>query len=130
MAVNPYDKMRQNAIYTMPPEELTLMLYDGALKFCNQAMIAMEAKDYEKTNNLVQRLQDIIREFQMTLKMEYDISHQMNDMYNYMHELLIEANMKKDTAMLEEVRGYVRDFRDTWKEAVHIARTQPATAKK
>ena len=129
MTQNPYDKMRQNAILTMPPEELTLMLYDGALKFCNQAILAVEGKEYEKANNLIQRVQDIIREFQMTLDMEYEISGQFNMMYEYMHDRLVDANLQKDVGILEEVRGYVREFRDTWKETVRLARAQPAGAK-
>lgn len=61
---NPYAKYKSNSISTATPEELTLMLYNGAIKFCNQAAVALEKKDYMKSNKLIQRVQDIIREFQ------------------------------------------------------------------
>ena len=77
---NPYDKYRLNAINTATPEELTLMLYNGALKFCNQAMVAFEQEDYIKANKLIQRVEDIIREFQITLNRKYQISEQFDMM--------------------------------------------------
>jgi flagellar protein FliS len=64
---NPYDKYLENKIATAAPEELTLMLYEGALKFCNQAITALEAQDLEKGGALIIRVENIIREFQLTL---------------------------------------------------------------
>jgi flagellar protein FliS len=121
---NPYDKMLENVVYTASKEELTLMLYEGAIKFCNQAVIAMEKKEYEKTNNLIQRVEDIIREFQITLNYKYDVSNTFNDMYNYMYNRLVEANMKQDLDMLNEVLDLLRDFRDLWKQAMVLARKE------
>lgn len=124
MAVNnPYTKFRNNAIYTATPEELTLMLYDGALKFCNQALIALENKDYMKTNELIQRVKNIIREFQITLKKEYEISEQFSIMYDYIYRRLTQANLKKDIEILHEATDLIRQMRDTWKEAMKIARS-------
>jgi flagellar protein FliS len=123
-AANPYEKMLEDKIFTASKEELTLMLYEGAIKFCNQAIVAMEKKDYEKTNQLIQRVQDIIREFQMTLKFEYAIAKQFNDMYNYMHNRLLEANMKQSMDILNEVLELFRSFRDTWKQAMVLARKE------
>jgi len=120
---NPYTKFRNNAIYTATPEELTLMLYDGALKFANQALIALENKDYMKTNKLIQRVKDIIREFQITLKKEYEIAEQLDLMYNYIYRRLTQANVTKDAEILKEVIGLIRQMRDTWKEAMKIARS-------
>lgn len=119
---NPYAKIKENTINTATPEELTLMLYNGAVKFANQAVIAIEKKDYILANKSVQRTKDIIREFQFTLNMDYDISHELYAAYDYMHRRLTEANMKKDIEILNEILGYLRLFRDTWKEAMKIAR--------
>lgn len=121
---NPYAKYRESAIQTASPEELTLMLYDGALKFCNQAIIALERNELMKANKLIQRVEDIIREFQITLKPEYEISAQFNMMYDYINRTLFQANIKKDMAKLKEATNLIRRMRDTWKEAMKLARQE------
>ena len=122
-AQNPYDKYRNNVIFTASKEELTLMLYDGALKFCNQAIIAVENKDIARANEMIIRVENIIREFQLTLNRDYEISQYFDTMYSYIYERLLDANMKKDASILEEVRGLIRDLRDVWKDAMKLART-------
>jgi flagellar protein FliS len=125
MAINnPYEKIKTDAIYSATPEELTLMLYNAAVKFGNQAIIALEKKDYMKTNNLIHRMKDIIREFQFTLKKDYEISEQLNTMYTYIYGRLTDANVKKDMQILEEAVGLIRRMRDTWKEAMKTARME------
>ncbi len=75
MAVaNPYGRMLEDSIMTASKDELTLMLYEGALKFCNQAIMAIEKKDMAKAHSLIIRIEDIIREFQITLSHDYEIS--------------------------------------------------------
>lgn len=124
VAKNPYSQYTNNKIFTASKEELTLMLYEGALKFCNQAIIALEAKDISKVNLLVIKVQDIMREFQVTLDKSYDISHNLNEIYDYLYRRLVEANMKKDIEILTEVRNFIRDLRDTWKEAMNLAKQE------
>ncbi|MBR1443301.1 MAG: flagellar export chaperone FliS [Firmicutes bacterium] len=125
MAINnPYAKLKNDSIYLATPEELILMLYDGALKFSNQAMVAMEKKDYQKSNYLIQRVQDIIRELQTSLDFKYEISNDFYAMYDYIFRTLITANIRKDQKKLEEAMGLIRQFRDTWKEAMKIARAE------
>lgn len=119
---NPYAKLKNDAVYTATPEELTLMLYNGAIKFGNQAVIAIEKKDYMKANELIQRVKNIIREFQMTLKPEYEISGQLDALYDYIFRCLTDANMKKDIVVLNEAIDLIRQMRDTWKEAMKIYR--------
>ena len=123
---NPYEKYRSNTVFTATKEELTLMLYEGAIKFCNQAAKALESQDYAKSNELLVKVQDIIREFQITLDKNYEISQQLDQLYDYMHYRLIEANMKKDTTILTEVRDHLRELRDTWKEAMKLSKQSPA----
>lgn len=122
MTKNPYAKIKQNSIMTASPQELTLMLYDGAVKFGNQARVALLAKDYEKSHNLNVKVQAIIQEFQITLDMKYEVSEGMALMYDYILRRLIEANTKKDPEILEEALGYIRELRATWKEAMQIAK--------
>lgn len=119
---NPYAKYEDNNVATASREELTLMLYDGAMKFINQSILAVEEKNYVKANELNQRVQDIIREFQITLDFKYEISRQLNPLYDYIVRKLVEGNMSKDAAPLSEARNLIRELRDTWKEAMKIAR--------
>jgi len=123
---NPYDKYKTNAVNTAPKEDLTLMLYEGALKFCNQALIALESKDAVKANGLIIKVQNIIREFQITLDHKYEISAQLDILYDYLYRRLIEANIKKDAEILTEVRDHIRGLRDTWREAVKLSRQKAA----
>ena len=119
---NPYSSYASNAIETASPEELTLRLYEGALKFCNQAIIAVENSEIERAHSLIIRVQDIIREFQITLDMQYEISNELDLMYDYLYRRLVEANISKDIEILEEVRDFLRQFRDMWKEAMVLAK--------
>ncbi|MCL2500681.1 MAG: flagellar export chaperone FliS [Defluviitaleaceae bacterium] len=123
--INPYTKMQDDAIMSASKEELTLMLYEGGIKFCNQALMAIEKKDIGKANELILRVQDIVREFQITLDHKYPISKEFNSLYDYMFRKLVEANFKKDAVILNEVLGMFRFFRDTWKEAMKLARSNP-----
>jgi len=114
--------MYADGMHTASKEELVLMLYEGGIKFLNQAIIAIEKKDYMRANQVILRVQDIIREFQITLDHQYPISQQFDALYDYMHRRLVEANMSKDIDMLNEVLGMFREFRDTWREAMKIAK--------
>ncbi len=123
MAVaNPYGRMLEDSIMTASKDELTLMLYDGALKFCNQAIMAIEKKDMSKAHSLIIRIEDIIREFQVTLNHDYEISKQLDPLYDYMYRRLVDANVEKNIEILNEVRDLIRDFRDMWKEAMKLAK--------
>lgn len=125
MAINnPYAKLKADSIFTATPEELTLMLYDGAVRFGNQALIALEQKDFAKYNTLLQKMQDIIREFQFTLKKDYEISAQLNTCYDYIHRILVRANLDKDKDKLEEAISLIKELRDAWKEAMKVARAE------
>jgi flagellar protein FliS len=124
LQLNPYDKYLENRITTATKEELTLMLYDGALKFCNQAIAAVDAKEIEKAGSLIIRVENIIREFQLTLDRKYDVTQNLDMLYEYMHRRLVEANISKDKEILEEIQFLLREFRDMWKTAMVAYRQQ------
>lgn len=121
---NAFNAYKQNSVTTASPGELTLMLYNGCIKFLGKAKLAMEAKQIEEKNHYIQRSQAIIAELMSTLNMDYDISKQMLPLYEYMNRRLTEANIKNDTAILDEVEGLVTEFRDTWKEVLKITRQE------
>ncbi len=119
---NLYSQYKNNAINTGRPEDLTLMLYNGLVKFIMKAQSEIEEKKFEKANNSVIRAQDIIREFQATLDMKYEISHSLMLLYDYMYRRLLDANIKKNIEILEEVLGFAKELRDTWAQAMKLAR--------
>lgn len=127
---NAYDQYKENSVYTATPEDLTLMLYNGLVKFLMQAQMAINDKNIEKAGKSIIRAQDIISEFRCTLDMKYDIAHQMELLYDYMYTRLVDANVKKDITIIEEVLGFAKELRDTWEQAMKIAKHQqnPRTA--
>ena len=120
MTGNPYAQYSQNKILTASPAELTLMLYDGAIKFCNIAIMGIEQNDVQKAHNNIMKVQKIIEEFQITLNFKYEIANDFNNVYNYLMRRLREANMTKDKAILEEVDEHLHTMRDTWKEVMRL----------
>jgi flagellar protein FliS len=117
--VNAYSQYRNTAIFTANPERLLLMLYDGLVQFLRQARQAVEQKDIAGANSNLIKSQNIINELMNTLNMDYDISADLYQLYDYLNRRLIEANVKKDTGIIDEVLGLVADLRTTWAEANH-----------
>lgn len=115
-----YAAYANNKITTASPAELTLMLYEGAIKFCNMAIMAIEQKDIPKAHTNIMKTQNIIDEFQATLDYRYAVAKDFDAVYQYIKRRLIEANLKKDAEILEEVLGHLRTMRDTWKEVMRL----------
>ena len=113
-----YAQYNNSKILTASPAELTLMLYEGAIKFCNIAITAIEHKDVEKAHNNIMKTQRIIEEFQITLNHDYPVAKDFDVVYTYLLKRLLQANLKKDKDILEEVLGHLRTMRDTWKEVM------------
>lgn len=117
---NAYAQYNNSKVLTASPAELTLMLYDGAIKFCNIAVVAIEHKDVEKAHTNIIKAQKIIDYFRQTLDMKYEVAKDFDRVYTYLERRLVEANMKKETEILEEVLTHLRSMRDTWKEVMRL----------
>lgn len=116
-----YAAYANNKIMTASPAELTLMLYEGAIKFCNIAIAAVDEKDIQKAHDNIMKTERIIEEFQSTLDHKYPVAKDFDEVYTYLMMRLREANMKKDKEILEEVLKHLRTMRDTWKEVMRTA---------
>ncbi len=125
-AVNSY---KQNAIMTASPDELTLMLYDGAVKFMNIAKEKMKGKDIEAIHSSLIRAQDIISELDVTLDMQYEVSQTYRNLYQFIEEKLLEANMQKSPEPLEEAIRVTTMMRDLWKDTMKAYREELAKAR-
>ena len=124
MANNPYAQYERNKIMTATPAELTLMLYEGAIKFGNISIKAIEDGDMPKAHENIVKVEKIIDEFRRTLDFKYPVAQDFENIYSYLSRRLVEANIKKDKEIMEEVVKHLRSVRDTWKEVMRIAKTQ------
>ncbi|MDU0205702.1 MULTISPECIES: flagellar export chaperone FliS [Paenibacillus] len=115
---------KQNQVDTAPSEELTLMLYNGAITFVKRAKQAIADRDYNHAHQHITRVQDIVDELIITLDRKYPISEQLLLLYDYLKRRLVESNVSKNISILEEVEGFFMEFRDTWKQAITLARSQ------
>lgn len=115
---NPYAQYQNSKILTASPAELTLMLYEGAIKFGNIAIEAIENKEIEKAHNNIIRVQKIIDEFRATLNRKYPVAEEFDKIYRYLLRRLLEANATKDEEIMKEVVGHLRSMRDNWKEVM------------
>lgn len=117
-----YAEYNRNKVLTASPAELTLLLYEGAIKFCNIAIIGLEQNDMEKVHNNIIKVENIIEEFQATLNHKYPVAEDFDKIYKYIYNLLVEANIKKDKELLERALNELRGMRDTWKEVMAKAK--------
>ena len=124
MVNNPYAQYANNKIMTASPGELTLMLYEGAIKFGNIAIIAMEDKDIEKAHINIIKVQKIIEEFRATLNFKYPVAEDFDKIYRYLQRRLLEVSISKDKEIMEEVVTHLRSMRDNWKEVMKKAKSQ------
>ncbi|MED1204384.1 flagellar export chaperone FliS [Heyndrickxia acidicola] len=117
---NPYQTYQTNSVFSAPPGELTLMLYNGCLKFIKQAHLAIQNKNIEQKNKSLQAAQNIILELMSTLNMDMDVSKQLMPLYDFIYRQLIQANLRNDLTVLTEAERLVTEFRDMWKEVIQI----------
>lgn len=119
---NAYAQYKNSRILTASPAELTLMLYEGAIKFCNIAITAVEQKDIQKAHTNIVKTERIIEHFRLTLDMKYPVAADFDRVYEYLLRRLVQANVSKDKEILEEVSAHLHSMRDTWKEVMRINR--------
>ncbi len=122
LANQAYSQYNKNKVLTASPAELTLMLYEGAIKFCNVAIMGIEQNDVVKAHTNIKKAEDIIIEFKSTLNHDYPVAKDFDNVYDYIYRRLVEANIKKDKEILLEVLVHLRGMRDTWKEVMRLTK--------
>lgn len=115
---NGYAQYQNAKIMTASPAELTLMLYDGAIKFGNIAVLGMENNDPAKAHENIVKVEKIIQNFRDTLDRKYAVSKDFENVYVYLLRRCHEANINKDPEIMEEVLRHLRSMRDNWKEVM------------
>ena len=124
--MTPQEQMMQqynrSRILTASPAELTLLLYDGAIKFCNLAIVAIEKKDIPAAHTNIVKVEKIIEEFRSTLNRDYPVAEDFDWVYCYLLKRLQDANVKKDIDIINEILEHLRSMRDTWKQVMQQAK--------
>lgn len=114
------DMYFEQRVMTAKPEELTLMLYDGLVKFIKMSKIYIDQKNIEKINETALRAQAIVVELQSTLNMDYEISEQLDALYDFVYGKLVEGNLEKTDKPFSEALEIAQELRETWKEAMAL----------
>lgn len=122
MQMNAALTYQNNKVNTAKPAELTLMLYEGMIKFCNIAILGIEEKDMGKANTNIIKVERIITHLRATLDFKYPVAKDFDRVYDYLYDSLVTANIRKDISILEEVLEHIRGMRDTWKEIMKLVR--------
>ncbi len=125
---NPYATYANNKVASATPAELTLMLYEGAIKFCNLAKIDIEKNEYGDSIGHIQRARDIIVELQSTLDFKYPVARDFDNIYRYIFELMAKVNRDHDMEVLEELLKELRELRDIWKQIMRTAKMPAKSA--
>lgn len=118
MIGNPYAKYQDSKILTASPAELTLMLYEGIIKFTNIGITAIENREFQKANTNIMKAERIVDHLSATLNDKYPVANDFRNVYSCIMQALISGNMKKDVAELERALEYSRMIRDTWKDVM------------
>ncbi len=116
--LNPYEQYQQNAAHTATPAELALMLYNGLVKNIKQSIMAIADKDIQSAHNCILKAQDIVIYLDNSLDEGNELSKNLSALYDYMSRRMMEANIKKDSEIMEEILTMAEDLRDTWQQAM------------
>lgn len=119
-AQSQFQQYNNSKVLTASPAELVLMLYEGAIKFCNIAIVGIEQNDIQKAHTNIVKAEKIIEHLRITLDMKYPVAQDFERVYDYLDRRLVQANMKKDIEILEEILTHLRSMRDTWKEVMRL----------
>lgn len=111
---------KQNSVETASPAKIILMLYDGAVKFCNIAIESLGEEDTVKANVNIQKAEKIIVQLRVSLDMKYPVAQEFDIVYDYIYRRLVEANVKKDAEVLKDALKHIKTMRETWKEVMRL----------
>lgn len=122
-ASNPYNAYKQNSVNMASKEQLLLMLVDGAVKYTKVARIAIEKKDIPRAHQELVRVQDIFTELIVTLdRNSGNFANDLLNLYDFIKSKLVEANLKKDVKIIDEVLPFIEEIRDMWHEVAKKAK--------
>lgn len=123
-AQNAYNAYKNNSVNYASKEQLLLMLVDGAVKYAKIGRQAILDKDIKKAHEYLVRTQDIFIELMATLDVNSagDWGKNLRAIYEFINYKLVQANLKKDINIIDEVLPVIEDVRDTWYKAYELSK--------
>lgn len=123
-------RYKELEVKSVSQEKLILMLYDGAVKFLNNAVDAIESKKYDVANDNLVRVQRIFTELMISLNMDVgEIAENLYTLYQYMYDKLVDGNINKNMEPVKDVIDMLINLRGIWVQAIEEKRKQTAAAK-
>jgi len=125
-AYNGYNAYKNNSVKFASKEQLLLMLVEGAVKFAKLGRQAIIDRDIEKAHENIVKTEDIYYELMTTLdrKASGEWGEALFKVYDFIVSRLIDANLKKDVEIMDEVIPFIKEVKDIWDEAYKISKTQ------
>ena len=120
MTTNPYQAYKQQSVMTMTPGQMLIAVFDELIKQLSLSQIAFDNKDIPEINRTLQKSQHIINELKGSLNFDYEISNNLNDIYNYFNRVIINANIKKDPSEIGDIIAMITDLKDAFSEATKL----------
>jgi flagellar protein FliS len=107
---------RESAVLSAQPEQLIVMLYDGARRFLHQAAIAMGEGQVELAHRKLRRTEDILLHLREVLDMEQggEIATRLQSIYMFCQSYLLKARLDRDPAKIDRVSAMLGELRDAW----------------
>ena len=122
MHPNAYGVYKNNSVNFASKEQMLLMLLDGAVKFAKRAKLAIQEKNIKLAHDNIIRTQDIFTELKVTLDTSAgEWAEQMFNIYSFINDRLLQANIKKDEAIMDEVIPLIEEVRNIWNEAYKLS---------
>lgn len=120
------NQYQNNQVMTASPEQILIMLYDGAIRFVRQAMLGIETGDLKSKLTGISKALNILTEFRQTLdhKIGGKLATDLDALYEYMARELIKANVQNSRGPLKTVEGLLVGLRETWMKAIEINRKE------
>lgn len=132
--MNPYNQSlntyKNQQVQTASREQLLILLFDGAIRFLNLAKAGQEQANIEQYHTNITKAQRILTEFMTTLDVDLggEVAQNLYRLYEYLHYQLLQASLKKDVTMLDEVLGHLRSLKATWEEAILLSQKDHAVS--
>ncbi|MEK0313777.1 flagellar export chaperone FliS [Cohnella sp. 56] len=119
------NKYMETAVQTATPQQLLIMLVDGAIRFCRAGIEGIKQAQWEDANTQLVKAQNIISEFAITLDRDQAIATNLLQLYEYFNYRLVQANIHKSVEPAEEVLHYLLELKETWIQAAKLAAAPP-----
>lgn len=123
MLSNAYSQYKKQSVTTMTPMEIVIKLFSECEKQLARASVFIERGEIDKSNEALNKSQQIITALRTSLNMEIEMSKGLDSLYDYFYAQLVKANLKKDKAIVDEILPMISELKDAFEQI----NTQPKT---